>query len=123
MSKQKLASYERFDPHKELPKRGAQMPLMIYIGSSKETRRTKEAVAKRFASAARRGYGRIQTQQVGDETRGGGEHSKGKGKHKGKGVHTHGHGDRWDRWEDWSATGDRWDGWDDWSRYNSWAEW
>ena len=71
------------------------MPLMIYSGKSNETRRTKEALARRAANAARRGwtFDRIQAQKAGDETRGGGEHSKGKGKHKGKGAHTHGHGE------------------------------
>ena len=92
VSKQKLASYERFDPDKELFKRGAHMPLMIYIGSSKDTRRTPKALAKRAENAARRGwtYDRIQKHKAGIETSGGGKHSKGKGKHKGKGVHTHG---------------------------------
>ena len=95
MSKQKLASYERFDPDKELFKRGAHMPLMIYIGSSKDTRRTPKSLAKRAENAARRGwtYDRIQKHKAGIETSGGGKHSKGKGKHKGKGVHTHGHGE------------------------------
>ena len=71
------------------------MPLMIYIGSSKDTRRTPKSLAKRAENAARRGwtYDRIQKYKAGNETSGGGTRSKGKGKHKGKGVDTHGHGE------------------------------
>ena len=80
------------------------MPLMIYVGEPNHTRRSKEALAKRAANAAVRGwtYERIQATKVGKEARGDGEHSKGKGKGKGKGkekgeqkgrqAHTHGYG-------------------------------
>ena len=128
MFKQKLASYERFDPRKEFFKRGApHMPLMIYIGSSKDTRRTPKALAKRAAHTARRGwtYDRIQNSKAGNETSGGGEHSKGKGKHKGKGAHAHGHGEPSDG-QIKGGKGDRSDGWEPHSRYwwhHSWAEW
>ena len=42
-SKQKLASFEEFDPENEFFKRGADAPLMIFVGAGSETRRSKVA--------------------------------------------------------------------------------
>ncbi len=47
LSKQKLASYNLFDPSRALFQRGAHMPLMIYNGGSNETRRSPEALRRR----------------------------------------------------------------------------
>ena len=55
-SKQKLASFDHFDPDREFFKRGAHMPLMIYMGASSDTRRSKEALRRRTANATRRGW-------------------------------------------------------------------
>ena len=75
------------------------MPLMVYVGGSSETRRSKDALIRRAANAAKRGWTweRMQSMQNTNETQRGGEHCKGgeqwkgKGKQKGKGVHTYGH--------------------------------
>ena len=84
-SKQKLASFEHFDPQRQFFKRGAHMPLMIYIGAPSEVRRSKAAQRRRAVNATRRGWTweRRQATQVSDETRdrGGGA----KGTHKGRG--------------------------------------
>ena len=79
VSKQKLVSFERFDPKKEFFKRGAHMPLMIYIGDSSETRRSKQALKKRAEKADSRGWGwqrRESTKAKGTQK---GQHGKGKG--------------------------------------------
>ena len=81
VSKQKLPVYEKFDPSRQLFSRGAHMPLMIFVGASKETRRSKEALARRAANANRRGWTweRRQSTRTQDD--------------KGKGPQTHGHGE------------------------------
>ena len=89
ISKQKLASYDLFDPHRQFFQRGAHMPLMVYMGSSSESRRSKGARARRSANADRRGWTWEwrQSTKVESESRDGGEH--GKGKQKGRGMHAH----------------------------------
>ena len=93
ISKQKLASYDLFDPHRQFFQRGAHMPLMVYIGGSSESRRSKDARARRCANADKRGWTWAwrQTTKVESESRDGGEHWK--GKQKGRGTHTHGDGE------------------------------
>ena len=93
ISKQKLASYDLFDPHRQFFQRGAHMPLMVYMGGSSESRRSKVALAKRAANAARRGWTweRRQSTKAESGIRDGGEHRK--GKQKGRGMHAHGDGE------------------------------
>ena len=52
------------------------MPLMVFMGESKETRRSKEAVIRRAANAGRRGWTweRRQSTKVKSESPDGGEH-------------------------------------------------
>ena len=85
LSKPKLASFDRFDPQREFFKRGAHFPLMIYIGGSNESRRSKDALKRRAQNADRRGWSweTRQSTKVGNETRDGGEHPKGKQKGRG----------------------------------------
>ena len=83
-SKQKLASIEHFDPKRQFFKRGAHMPLMMYVGGSSQSRRTKAALVRRNAQANKRGWtwekrhptrGGGKPSQDNDDTRGGWEHS------------------------------------------------
>jgi len=78
-SKQKLASFDHFDPDRQFFKRGAHMPLMIYMGGSSDTRRSKEALRRRDEKADRRGWTweKGQSTKVANSTRDGGEHLKG----------------------------------------------
>ena len=125
LSKQKLASYELFDPDRELFKRGAHMPLMIYMGGSNEARRSKDALKRRAANAARRGWtwDKRQSTKVGDETRDGGDHPK--GTQKGRWVHTHGDGEPSDGQRKGGKGGTRGGGKSSaqWPWYNSGDEW
>ena len=54
--KQTLVLTANFDPATEMFKRGAHMPLMIYIGSSEDMRRTPAARARRAQRAEERGH-------------------------------------------------------------------
>ena len=73
VSKQKLPKYNLFDPQSHYFRSGAHMPLMIYVGGSNETRRSKVATARRATRAAERGWtaARIQAARRALE---GGEH-------------------------------------------------
>ena len=55
--KQKLILLQQFDPDFNLFRRGAHMPLMIYVGSPRNTRRTRDALARREKRAENRGWG------------------------------------------------------------------
>ena len=93
-SKQKLVSVKHFDPQQEFFKRGAHMPLMIFVGAQSDIRRSKAAQRKRAAAADRRGWNweRRQTTQPGRSKGKGKNESKGKGKGKSKGKWTGGKG-------------------------------
>ena len=80
-SKQKLISFEQFDPEKEFFKRGAHAPLMIFVGAGSETRRSKDAQRRRAANADKRGW----TWERRQSTIKGKSKGKGKGKSKGNG--------------------------------------
>jgi hypothetical protein len=56
VSKQKLPKLPLFDPHSDYFRRGAHMPLMIYVGGNSDTRRSKGANARRANRAAERGW-------------------------------------------------------------------
>ena len=89
ISKQKLASYDLFDPDKTFFKRGAHMPLMVYIGGPSDSRRSPLAMKRRAANATKRGWTwqRRQTTKGGSDGR---QHPK--GKQKGSGKHSKGGG-------------------------------
>jgi len=89
ISKQKLVDIDLFDPKRKLFNRGAHMPLMVFIGGPSESRRSKGALAKRAANAARRGWTweRRQSTKAESEIRDGGEHRK--GTQKGREMHAH----------------------------------
>ena len=84
-SKQKPVQFEQFDPHTEFFKRGAHMPLMIYVGGPADTRRTAKAQTERNAKADRRGW----TWERRQSTIPGGKGGKGKehGQQKGAGAY------------------------------------
>ena len=85
ISKQKLVRSELFDPYKEFSKRGAHMPLMVFIGDKGKTRRKPESKANRNWKADNRGwtadrrtpwlFGESKGNRV--ETRGGGAKANG----------------------------------------------
>lgn len=56
--KQKLVTQAKFDPGLNLFRRGAHMPLMIYVGNPASTRRKPEAKMRREERATLRGWGR-----------------------------------------------------------------
>ena len=82
ISQQKLASYDLFDPYRQFFQGGAHMPLMVYMGGSNESRRSKSALTRRAANAARRGWTweRRQATKVESGSPDGAEHQKGKQK-------------------------------------------
>ena len=84
LSKQKLPEYELFDPHRELFKRGAHMPLMVYIGNSNEARRSVHATRRRNATATQRGWTWERRHQKGKQ-KGSGKDGKGGTRGGGKG--------------------------------------
>ena len=92
ISKQKLAGYDLFDPEREFFKRGTHMPLMVFMGASNESRRSEDALRRRAANAARRGWTseRRQSTKVESESPDGADHLK--GNQKGKGMHARGAG-------------------------------
>ena len=55
-SRQKLVDVSMFDPSLALFQGGAHMPIMIFLGDSKETRRTPQARQRRAARADERGW-------------------------------------------------------------------
>ena len=83
--KQKLVRSELFDPYKEFSKKGAHMPLMVFIGDKGKTRRDPKSRARRNANADSRGWTaekRTPWKYNGSkdntaETRGGGAKAKG----------------------------------------------
>ena len=83
--RQKLVRSELFDPYKEFSKKGAHMPLMVFIGDRGKTRRDPKSVARRNANADNRGWTaekRTPWKYNGSkdntaETRGGGAKAKG----------------------------------------------
>ena len=58
ISSQKVAWKDKCDPRKSYFKKGAPMPLMVYIGERGRTRRSPEARARRSDNAAARGWDR-----------------------------------------------------------------
>ena len=54
--KQQMVRSELFDPYKEFSKRGAHMPLMVFIGDKGKQRRTHEGRARRDVKADGRGW-------------------------------------------------------------------
>ena len=56
VSEQKRCDYLKFDPFRKFFIGGAHMPLMVYVGSSKEGRRSKSARQRRAANADARGW-------------------------------------------------------------------
>ena len=56
LSKQKLTDFKEFDPQREFFARGAHAPLMIFVGTNSESRRSAERQASRNADADRRGW-------------------------------------------------------------------
>ena len=100
-SKQKPVQFDKFDPHRQMFRRGAHMPLMIYVGGHADVRRTGEAVRRRKANADRRGwtYDRRQATIPGGKGKGDGQR-KGAGAHGRGGGETHddrGKGGKWGR--------------------------
>ena len=67
---QKLTLSEEFDPQNVYFKKGAHMPLKVFIDVKGRTRRTKEARAARTEEAAARGYPRerIEAMKRGEAT-------------------------------------------------------
>ena len=72
--KQKLADFTAFDPQQQFFKRGAHAPLMIFLGSHNQQRRSRAAIESRNKKADQRGWTWHRRHQ-----------DKGKGKGKGKG--------------------------------------
>ena len=108
-SKQKLVELNKFDPTQEFSKRGAHMPLMIYIGEKNQTRRSQKAMRARAEAADKRGWNAERRQAFpagkgkqakGFSTSGGGEaagsQAKGNGAKANEGYGTGQH--------EWSAT-------------------
>ena len=91
--KQKLVNSELFDPYKQFCKRGAHMPLMVFIGDIGKERRTVEGRFMRAWEADERGWtADRRTPWFFDGTKGKASHRKGKKAPKGKGDTTRGGG-------------------------------
>ena len=69
--KQKLSDFKLFDPEQQFFKRGAHVPLMIFLGSHSQQRRSREANQRRNKKADERGWNYYRRHQ-----------NKGKGKGK-----------------------------------------
>ena len=54
--KQKLVKIEKFDPFKKFSKKGAHMPLMVFIGDKGKNRRKPESRVRRDEKADERGW-------------------------------------------------------------------
>ena len=85
VSKQKPVKFDKFDPYREFFKRGAHMPLMIYVGGHSDVRRTGGARQRRAANADRRGW----TYEWRQSTKPSGK-GKGDGQQKGAGAYGRG---------------------------------
>ena len=81
-SKQKPVSFEQFDPENQLFKRGAHAPLMVYLGASRDCRRSGKAVIARAKAADRRGWDYNRRQSTKSECKSSGA-KKGEGKSSG----------------------------------------
>ena len=55
-SKRKIIESDKFDPNARYFKKGAHMPLMVYLGEKNKTRRSKDARSRRKVNAAQRGW-------------------------------------------------------------------
>ena len=86
-SKQKPVQFDQFDPHRQMFRRGAHMPLMIYVGAPADVRRTGEAQMRRNRNADKRGW----TSEWRQSTIPGGK-GKWHGQRKGEGAHGRGGG-------------------------------
>jgi hypothetical protein len=112
ISKQKLVRSELFDPYKEFSKRGAHMPLMVFIGDKGKNRRKPESRARRDQRADERGWpAEKRTPWYFDGTKGKGAKTRGGG---GKQQYTNwkqiaGPSDPKD-WG-WSASSSNWNSW------------
>ena len=87
VSRQKPADFERFDPQRVFFRRGAHMPLMIFVGGSGDVRRSSEAVARRAAKADARGWN--YERRHGMASRTGAARGKGEGRQHTKGDDAH----------------------------------
>ena len=106
LCKQKLIDVEMFDPQSQYFKRGGHMPLMVFVGSHNQQRRTKGACERRERRAEQRGYGA--------EKRGWKDWSRGNDWSRGS-ADTRGDGADWRGWQDWrgawsSDANDNWQG-------------
>ena len=78
--KQKLVKIEKFDPFKKFSKKGARMPLMVFIGDKGKNRRTHEGRARRDVKADERGWhAEKRTPWLFDGTKGKGAPTRGGG--------------------------------------------
>ena len=99
--RQKLIDIKLFDPHLQYFKRGGHMPLMMFVGSPNQVRRTKGACERRERRAEERGWGAKQ--------RGSGKVSRGNDWRQDSGDagraqsrdDTRGDGADWRGWQDW----------------------
>ena len=74
LTSQKLVSTKKFDPTLTFFRRGAHMPLMLFVGDSTSTRRTPQSRRRREQKAEQRGWGREAR-----EAKGKGKKGRGKG--------------------------------------------
>jgi len=74
LTSQKLVSTQKFDPTSNFFRRGAHMPLMLFVGDSTSSRRTPESLRRREQRAEQRGWGRAAR-----EAKGKGKKGRGKG--------------------------------------------
>ena len=84
LMRQRPVELRLFDPLKEIFRRGAHMPLLVFIGANRDQRRTPEAEARRAKRAEARGW--TAERRVAHAARHGS-----KGKYKGKKNHGSGH--------------------------------
>ena len=87
VSRQKPADFDKFDPNRQFFRRGAHMPLMIWVGGAGDVRRTSEALARRAANADKRGWN--QERRQGMAIRTGAARGKGEGRQHTKGDDAH----------------------------------
>ena len=90
--RQKLIDIKMFDPHRQYFKRGGHMPLMVFVGSHNQQRRTKGACERRERRAEQRGWGAEQRGWKGGSR--GNDWSRGS-------ADTRGDGADWRGWQDW----------------------
>ena len=113
--RQKLIDIKMFDPHSQYFKRGGHMPLMVFVGSHNQQRRTKGACERRERRAERRGWGA--------EQRGWKGWSRGNDWSRGS-ADTRGDGADWRGWQDWRGA---WSSDDNprsaWSSDGAWHAW